>query len=51
MSVLHVLPVPGSKQAEIKFNQYKYYTKAPFVIYANYESILVPSNRQLKHTT
>ena len=51
MSVLHVLPLPGSKQAEIKFNQYKYCTKAPFVIYADFESILEPSGRRVKHTT
>ena len=51
MSVLHVLPVPGSKQAEIKFNQYNYCMKPPFVISSNFESILKPSNRQLKHTT
>ena len=51
MSVLHVLPTPGSKQAQIKFNQYKYCTKAPFVIYADFESIFEPSGRQVKHTT
>ena len=51
MSVLHVLPVPGSKQAQIKFNNYKYCTKAPFVIYADFESILVPLGRQVKNTT
>ena len=51
MSVLHVLPVPGSKQAQIQFNQYKYCTKAPFVIYADFESILEPSGCQEKHTT
>ena len=51
VSVLHVLPVPGSKQAEIKFNQYNCCTKAPFVIYADFESILELSGRQLKHTT
>ena len=51
MSVLHVLPVPGSKQAQIKFNKYKFCTKAPFVIYADFESILKPSNRQVKQTT
>ena len=51
MSVLHVHPVPGSKQAQIKFNQYKYCTKAPFVIYADFESILEPSGRQIKHIT
>ena len=50
MSVLHVLLVPGSKQAQIKFNQYTYCTKAPFVIYADFESILEPSGRQFKHT-
>ena len=43
--------MPGSKQAEIKFNQYKYCTKAQFVIYADFESILEPSGRQVKHTT
>ena len=33
MSVLHVLPTPGSKQAQIKFFNYKFCTMAPFVIY------------------
>ena len=51
ISVLHVLPTPGSKQAEIKFKQYKYCTKSPFVIYADFESIIELSNRQVKHTT
>ena len=50
MSVLYVFPVPGSKQAEIKFNQYKCCTKAPIVIYADFESILELPGRQLKHT-
>ena len=49
--MLHVLSTPGSKQAQIKFNQYKYCTKAPLVIYADFESIIEPSNRQVKHTT
>ena len=51
MSVLHVLLAPGSKQAQIKFNQYKYCTKAPFVIYADFESILEPFDRQVMQTT
>ena len=51
ISVLHVFPVLGSKQAQIKFNQFKYCTKAPFVIYAGFESILEPSGRHVKHTT
>ena len=51
MSVLHVLPVPGSKQEQIKFNQYKYCTKSLFVIYADFESILEPFGRQVKRTT
>ena len=51
MSVLHVPPMPCSKQAQIKFNQYTYCTKAPFVIYADIESILEPSVRQVKHST
>ena len=51
MSVLHVLTMPGSKRAQIKFNQYKFCTKAPFVIYADYESIIETSGRQVKRTT
>ena len=51
MSVLHVFPTPGSKQAQMKFNKYKYCTKATFVIYADFEFILEPSGRQVKHTT
>ena len=50
MSVLHILPTPGSKQAQITFNQYKYCTKAPFIIYADFESILEPSNRHVQRT-
>ena len=51
MSVLHVVFMPYSKQAEIKFKHYKYCTKASFVIYADIESILEPSGRHEKHTT
>ena len=51
MSVLHVLPAPGSKQAQLKFNNYKFCTMAPFVIYADFESILEPLGRQVKQTT
>ena len=51
MSVLYVVPSPGLKQAQLKFNQYKYCTKAPFSIYADFESILETSGRQVKHTT
>ena len=47
MSVLHVLPVPGLKQTQIKFNQYKYRTKAPFVIFAEFESFFEPSGRKV----
>ena len=51
MSVLHVLPTPCSTQTQIKFNQYTYCTKAPFVIYDDFESIFEPLGRQVKHTT
>ena len=51
MTVLYVLPVPDSKQSQIKFNQYKYCTKAQFVVYADFESILEPTGRQVKHIT
>ena len=43
--------MPNSKQTEIKFNQYNYCTKATFVIFADFESILEPSGRHVKHTT
>ena len=51
ISVLHVLPTPGSKQAQLKFYNYKFCTMAPFVIYADFESILEPLARQAKQTT
>ena len=51
MSVLHVLPTPNFKQAQITFSQYKYCTQAQFVIYADFEYILEPSGRQVKLTT
>ena len=51
MSVRHVLSVPGSKQAQIKFNQYKFCIKAFFVIYADFESIFEPFGLQVKWTT
>ena len=36
MSVLHVLPAPGSKQAQLKFYNYKFCTMALFVTYADF---------------
>ena len=51
MSVLHVLPVQGSKQVQIKFNNYKYCTKEPFVIDADFEFILEPFASQFKNST
>ena len=51
MSVLHVLPTPGSKQAQLKIYNYKYCTITQFVIYADFESILEPLGRQVKQTT
>ena len=50
MSVLHLIPVPGCKQAEIKFNQYKYSTKAPFVVYTDFKFILQLLGGQVKQT-
>ena len=43
--------MPGSKQAQLKFFNYKFCTMAPFVIYADFESILEPLGRQVKQTT
>ena len=51
ISVLHVLLTPGSKQSQIKFNNYKFCIIAPFVIYADFESIFEPLGRQVKQTT
>ena len=51
MSVPNVLPAPGSKQAQLKFYNYKFCTTARFVIYADFESILEPLGRQVKQTT
>ena len=51
MSVLHVLPVPGTERAQLKFNQFRNTTKAPFVIYADFESILEPLGRHVHRTT
>ena len=50
MSVVHVLPDPESEQAQIKFNQVKNTFSAPFVIYADFESILEPMERRVKQT-
>ena len=49
--MLHVLPTPGFKQAEIKLNLYKYCTKTPIIIYAEFTFILEQSGRQVKHNT
>ena len=46
MSVLLVLFMQGSKQAQLKFYNYKFFTMAPFVNYADFESILEPLGRQ-----
>ena len=51
MSVLYVLPTPGSKQAQLKFYNYKFCSMAPFVIYAYFEFVLEPLARQVKQTT
>ena len=50
MSIVHVLPSPDSEQALIKFNQVKNTFRAPFVIYADFESILEPMERRVKQT-
>ena len=50
MSVLHVLPAAESEQAHIKFKQVRNIYRAPFVIYADFESILEPMERRVKQT-
>ena len=50
MSVVHVLPAPDTEQAHIKFRQFRNTYPAPFVIYADFESILEPMDRRVKQT-
>ena len=51
MSVLYVLPMPGSERAQIKFNQFKNTIKVPFVMYADFESILEPLGTNMQRKT
>ena len=50
MSVVHVLPAPDTEQAHIKFRHFRNTFQAPFVIYADFESILEPMERRVKQT-
>ena len=50
MSVVHVLPRPNSEESHIKFREFRNTSRAPFVIYADLESILQPMNEQNKRT-
>ena len=51
MSKLYVLLMPGSKKAQLKFIKNNFSTIAPFIIYANFESIIKPLGRQAKQKT
>ena len=51
MSVLHLVFTPGFKQAQLKVDNFKFSTMALFVTYADFESILEPLGRKVKHTT
>ena len=46
-SVQHILPSPGSS---IEFKNFKYQTRAPFVIYADLESVLEPIEERSGYT-
>ena len=50
MSVLHVLPAPNTEQTNIKFRQFGNTYEAPFVVYADFELILEPIQRQNRNT-
>ena len=50
MSVVHLLPAAETEQAHIKFKQVRNTYRAPFVIYADFESILEPIERRVKQT-
>jgi hypothetical protein len=49
-SVLYIFPKEGSKQADINFIEMRKSTRAPFVIYADFESNLEPIDIQTKAT-
>ena len=50
MSVVHVLPDPGTDKSCIRFEEFRNKKNAPFVIYAHFESILEPIDQQNKQT-
>ena len=50
MSVVHVLPRQNSEESHIKFREFSNTSRAPFVIYADFESILEPMDKQNKRT-
>ena len=50
MLVLHVLPAQNTEQAHIKFRQFRNTYEDPFVVFADFESILEPIQRQNKNT-
>ena len=50
MSVVHILPKPGTYDAHIRFKEFRNTSTAPFVIYADFESILEPTNKLIKQT-
>ena len=51
MSVLYVLSTSGSKQAKLKFFNYKFCILGLFVIYADFELIFEPLGREVILTT
>ena len=51
MSVLHVLPVSEPERAKIQFTKVRTTTRAPFVIYADFELILEPLGEHVQRTT
>ena len=46
MSVVHVLPRPNSEESHIKFCELRNTSRAPFVIYEDFESILEPMDKE-----
>jgi len=49
-SVIYTLPAEGAKNAELRFTNFRYMTRAPFVIYADFESNLSPIDQQTDAT-
>lgn len=50
MAVVYQIPMERTKFYNLRFTDYKKSTYAPFVIYADFKSLLKPINEKIKNT-